>query len=68
MAVFRYNWSEVPSRPDGGLYQAFSHDDGATWVGSALMNGTGPGGNPHNVEPKLVRVRARPRRGPVGAG
>jgi hypothetical protein len=67
MIVMRYDYADfIPSRSPykpghvGDLVQAFSDDDGVSWTGGAPMNGTaaGPGGHPHNVEPKLIRLPA----------
>ena len=59
MLVFRTNPKPVPdpkTHPEGGLYQTFSSDDGKNWSTPTLMAaGTGPGGVPHRVEPKLFR-------------
>jgi hypothetical protein len=50
MLVFR---SELPQRK---LFQAFSSDEGKTWTQPSTLSGIGPGGDPHAVEPKLVRL------------
>lgn len=55
MMVFR---SELPQRK---LFQTFSSDEGRSWLPPATLSGAGPGGDPHAVEPKLVRI------GKVGA-
>ena len=71
MMVMRYDYADfIPSRDPyhapnvGGLIQVFSRDDGHTWQGAAVLNGTShpapgyPGGHPHNVEPKMARLPA----------
>jgi hypothetical protein len=71
MMVMRYDYADfIPSRDPmqgksvGGLIQVFSRDDGRTWQGAAVLNGTShpapghPGGHPHNVEPKMARLPA----------
>ena len=71
MMVMRYDYADfIPSRNPmqgksvGGLLQVFSTNEGRSWTGAAVMNGTShpapgfPGGHPHNVEPKMARLPA----------
>ena len=54
--------ADIPDRPNGGLYAAYSQDDAHTWGQPRLLNGTptvtGQVNNPHRVEPKLARLPA----------